>query len=571
SSSRLVLRSALQGKTMQLDEVATIVDEASEIHDFSRGLLQGAIEHISQGISVVDKQLRLVAWNQRYLDLFEYPEGLIQVGRPIAQIISYNAERGLCGDGDPAEHVMKRVEHLKRGTPHTSSRVREDGKVIEVQGNPMPNGGFVMSFTDITNFRNAEKALTEANETLETRVQQRTFELEQLNQKLVAANQEAQQATLEAQQALASKNKLLAAVSHDLMQPLNAARLFASSLVDTAPNNQVLDIAGYLDTALGTAEDLISDLLDMSRLSSGKVQQRISHFQLNDILQPLAAEFSVLAQDQGIEFSVIPTQVQVESDAKLLRRVLQNLLTNAFRYTVKTNPHKKARVVLGVRRRDDRIEIQVIDNGIGIAADKQAEIFEEFTRVDQNRADQGLGLGLSIAQRIVQLLGHQIDLKSWPDQGSIFSVQVRRSHQDLVEIKPSPAMALSQGILHKNVLCVDNDADILRGMQSLLEPWGCEVKLALNLEQTMAILQTQWQPDVILSDYHLDDNQLGLDVLLSCQHYLASDFIGVIISANRSDEVKQKVKSLGFSFLPKPVKPLKIRNILSKSQAQIRK
>ena len=227
SSARLVLTSALQGRKMQLEEVATIVDEASELFDFSRGLLQGAIEHISQGIAVVDKQLRLVAWNQRYTEMFTFPPGLIQVGRPIADVIRHNAELGLCGPGDPESHVAKRVEHLQRGTAHTSSRIRPDGQVIEVQGNPMPGGGFVMSFTDITEFRNAEKALQEANETLEERVRQRTSELERLNRQLVSATQ---QAELQAH----SKGPFLAAVSHDLMQPLNAARLFSSSLAEVA-------------------------------------------------------------------------------------------------------------------------------------------------------------------------------------------------------------------------------------------------------------------------------------------------------------------------------------------------
>lgn len=212
---------------MQLEEVATIVDEASELYDFSRGLLQGAIEHIGQGIAVVDKQLRLVAWNQRYLELFVFPQGLIQVGRPIADVIRHNAEQGLCGPGDPEDHVRRRIYHLEQGTRHTSSRVRPDGRVIEVQGNPMPGGGFVMSFTDITVFRDAEQALKDANESLEERVHERTQELEQLNKQLVSATQRSEH---ESQ----SKSRFLAAVSHDLMQPLNAARLFASSLSEVA-------------------------------------------------------------------------------------------------------------------------------------------------------------------------------------------------------------------------------------------------------------------------------------------------------------------------------------------------
>lgn len=577
SSARLVLTSALQGRSIRLEEVATIVDEASEIYDFSRGLLQGAIEHISQGISVVDKQLRLVAWNQRYLELFEYPEGLIQVGRPIAQIIAYNAKRGLCGEGSASEHVQKRVEHLKRGTAHKSSRVRESGQVIEIQGHPMPNGGFVMSFTDITDFTNAEKALRQAKDTLEERVQERTQALEQANHKLMLANldaklaaSEASQASMQATQALASKNKLLAAVSHDLMQPLNAARLFASSLLEISQkagdsktsSDKILELAKYIDSSLGAAESLISDLLDMSRLSSGKVSQQITSFSLQDLFNQLDAEFSILAKQQGIDFVVVKTCAQVRSDPKLLRRILQNLLTNAFRYTQK-NTNTSPKVVLGVRRlANHQLAIQVWDNGIGIAADKQQEIFDEFTRVDKNRADQGLGLGLSIAKGMANLLSHELSLQSWLGAGSVFSVLLERATptQEKPDITPAPR-ANQQSLSGCKVLCIDNDEAIILGMRALLEPWGCEVKTAQNLTGALQHLIT-WQPDVVLSDYHLDEGELGLDVIHACrQHY--PEIQGVVISADRSDELIVKVREAGFMYLTKPVKPLKLRQILN--------
>ena len=190
---------------------------------FNRALLQGAIENITQGISVVDQSLRLVAWNQRYLELFDYPEGLIRIGRPIAEIIAFNAERGLFGSGDSQAQIEKRLHWMRQGNAHTSERQFPNGRVIELIGNPMPGGGFVMSFTDITAFRQAEQALKEANEGLEQRVSLRTQELSTLNQALCEATDKAEAANQ-------SKSRLLAAVSHDLMQPLNAARLFSAAL-----------------------------------------------------------------------------------------------------------------------------------------------------------------------------------------------------------------------------------------------------------------------------------------------------------------------------------------------------
>ena len=550
SSAKLVLTSALQGRNMQLEEVATIVDEASELYDFSRGLLQGAIEHIGQGIAVVDKQLRLVAWNQRYLELFTFPVGLIQVGRPIEDVIRHNAQQGLCGPGDPEEHVRRRIYHLEQGTRHTSSRARADGRVIEVQGNPMPGGGFVMSFTDITVFRDAERALKDANETLEERVHARTQELEKLNKKLVSATQKSER---ESQ----SKSRFLAAVSHDLMQPLNAARLFASSLSEVAKEDETKQLSKHIESALGAAEDLIGDLLDISRLESGKLDVNIHSFAINDVLANLNAEFSALAKQQGIQFEMVPSNLIVQSDPKLLRRVVQNFLTNAFRY----NP--KGKVILGVRRVAGEARIDVWDNGTGIDEDKQQEIFEEFTRGSQVRSDQGLGLGLAISKGIAHVLGHQISMRSWPGQGSVFSITLKRSAEAQPLPQTVPAGAASD-LGHLKVLCVDNEADILVGMENLLTRWGCDVRIATDIVESLKSIDDEWHPEVILSDYRLDNGRTGLEVLQQCRLRLGDSFKGVIISADRTSDMMDGIKSNGFSFIPKPVKPLKLRAILNR-------
>ena len=550
-SAKLVLTSALRGRDMQLEDVATIVNEASEMFDFSRGLLQGAIEHINQGIAVVDKQLRLVAWNQRYLELFTFPAGLIQVGRPIADVIRYNAQQGLCGEGDPERHVIKRVQHLQQRTAHTSSRVRADGQVIEVQGNPMPSGGFVMSFSNITVFRQAEATLKESNENLEARVQKRTQQLEQLNQQLVIATQQAESQAR-------SKSRFLAAVSHDLMQPLNAARLFSSSLVEVSEGQQSARLAAHITSALSAAEDLIGDLLDVSRLEAGKLAAHIVPLRVSDILSVLQAEFGVLAQQQQIDFKVVMSEAVILSDSKLLRRALQNFLTNAFRY----NP--KGRVLLGVRRRGERLLIEVWDNGPGIPIEKQADIFDEFTRMDQTDAEHGLGLGLAIARGISRVLDHPLGLRSWPQQGTVFSLAVVRSSAPMLPLKtallPHSTRAPLAGL---KVLCIDDEAKILVAMMTLLEQWQCEVRIAKNKVQTRQVLSDGWQPDAILSDYHLAKQQTGLEILLWCRTQLGSHFKGVVISADQLTDNQTMIQDHGFSFLSKPVKPLKLRVILN--------
>jgi len=553
SSARAVVKAAIEGREMQVEDVVKIADEASEVLQFNRALLQGAIENITQGISVVDQSLRLVAWNHRYIELFEYPDGLIYVGRPIADIIRYNAERGLCGPGDPDLHVAKRLYWMRQGTPHTSERLFPNGRVIELIGNPMPGGGFVMSFTDITNYRHAEQGLKDANESLEQRVQERTFELSQLNQALTEAKGTAEAANQ-------SKSRFLAAVSHDLMQPLNAARLFSAALAhqEKLPE-EATELVRHLDSSLRSAEDLITDLLDISRLEGGRVSADVAAFPLSNLYDTLGVEFRVLAQEHGIDFHVRGSKLRVESDIKLLRRVLQNFLTNAFRYA-------KGHVLLGVRREAGHLRLEVWDHGPGIAPDKLQVIFEEFKRLDshQTRAEKGLGLGLAIADRLCKVLGHRLQVRSWPGKGSVFSVSVPLARQ------PAPAplnghkVETPEQLNGAQVLCVDNEDSILTGMNSLLTRWGCRVLTARSREECQALLEGDARPQLALIDYHLDDGELGTDLMAWLRTRLGEPVPGVVISADARPELVAQIHAAGLDFLPKPVKPAALRALLSR-------
>ena len=553
SSARLVLASALQGRNMQLEEIATIVDEASDVFRFNRGLLQGAIEHIGQGISVVDRELRLVAWNRRYIELFHYPPGLIQAGRPIEEIIRYNAQQGLCGTGDIEDHVARRVAFMKRGSAHISARERPDGRVIEMQGNPMPAGGFVMTFTDITPFRDAERVLREANEHLEARVAERTHELSELNRQLLLVNQQVERANH-------SKSRFLAAVSHDLTQPLNAAKLFTSSLLEMLPDaGEQARIARHIDDALGATEDLITDLLDISRLEAGKFKAKKLDFALRDLLDNLKAEFGVLAQAGGIHFSVVESKHAVHSDVRLPRRVLQNFLTNAFRY----NPG--GRVLLGCRRMGDKIRIEVWDNGPGIPQDKQEAIFDEFSRLDHSRTakEQGLGLGLAIARGISQVLGHQLTLQSWPGKGSVFAVTLNLATRPVTAHQLAAPVVRDSQLEGVAVLCIDNERDILTAMSTLLSRWGCEVRCAVDLAEAEALVAEGFVPRLVLSDYHLDDGKTGLEALAALQQVCGDELGGIIISADRKSELQVQIREGGYGYISKPVKPLKLRALMN--------
>ncbi|WP_312678781.1 hybrid sensor histidine kinase/response regulator [Stutzerimonas nitrititolerans] len=555
SSTRAVVKAALEGRDMQVEDVVRIVGEASEVLQFNRALLQGAIENITQGISVVDQSLRLVAWNHRYLEMFDYPDGLVYIGRPIADIIRYNAERGLCGPGDADTHVTKRLYWMRQGRAHTSERTFPNGRVVELIGNPMPGGGFVMSFSDITAFREAERALKDANEGLEQRVSERTQELSLLNQALTDAKSTAEAANQ-------SKTRFLAAVSHDLMQPLNAARLFSAALShqhDALPR-EAQELVHHLDSSLRSAEDLISDLLDISRLENGRITPDRNAFALSSLYDTLGAEFTVLAAKQGIDFRVHGSRLRIDSDIKLLRRVLQNFLTNAFRYA-------KGRVVLGVRRQGKSLRLEVWDRGPGIAKDKLQVIFEEFKRLDshQTRAEKGLGLGLAIADGFCQVLDHPLSVRSWPGKGSVFSVTVPIAanvvKQYRLNGKIEPQHTALTGV---QVLCIDNEESILIGMHSLLSRWGCQVWTASNRAECEALLAEDVHPQLVLVDYHLDHGETGCDLMAWLRMRLGEPVPGVVISADGRPELIATIHAAGLDYLSKPVKPAALRAMMSR-------
>ncbi|WP_347506402.1 hybrid sensor histidine kinase/response regulator [Pseudomonas anguilliseptica] len=554
SSTRAVVKAAIEGREMQVEDVVRIVDEASEVLQFNRALLQGAIENITQGISVVDQSLRLVAWNHRYIELFNYPEGQVYVGRPVAELIRFNAERGLLGAGNIEEHVSKRLYWMRQGTAHTSERLFPNGRVIELIGNPMPGGGFVMSFTDITEFREAERALKDANEGLEQRVSERTQELSQLNLALTEAKGVAEAANQ-------SKTRFLTAVSHDLMQPLNAARLFSAALShqDDALPADVRELVRHLDSSLRSAEDLISDLLDISRLENGRITPDRHAFVLNNLFDTLGAEFRVLAAEHGMDFRLRGSRLRVDSDIKLLRRILQNFLTNAFRYA-------KGRVLLGVRRKGQQLRLEVWDRGPGIPDDKRKVIFEEFKRLDshQTRAEKGLGLGLAIADGLCRVLGHQLEVRSWPGKGSVFSVTIP------LALHADPPVLLSQPEHHGEalvgiqVLCIDNEDSILAGMHSLLSRWGCQVWTARNRLECDHLLSENVRPQLALVDYHLDDGETGTELMAWLRTRLGEPLPGVVISADGRPELIAQVHAAGLDYLSKPVKPAALRALLSR-------
>ncbi|MEY2168937.1 MULTISPECIES: PAS domain-containing hybrid sensor histidine kinase/response regulator [unclassified Rhodanobacter] len=551
ASARRILMGMLSGSGLDIAEAMALMDEASQELRFNRELLSSTLENVSQGISVVDAEMRVVAWNRRYLELFGYPDGMVYVGVPVTDLIRWNAEHGECGPGEVAAHVAKRLGHLRAGTPHVFQRVRADGSTIEMRGRALPGGGYVTTYTDVTAYKRAEQALIEANETLEQRVDQRTAELSEA----LAATAQAQRT---AEAANASKTRFLAAASHDLLQPLNAARLFTSALrQQSALDAESRQLAERIDAAFRAAEDLLDALLDTSRLDTGSTQPEIGDFALAELFDSLQSQFAVLAEQRGLRLRVAPTGLAVRSDPQLLRRVLQNFLSNALRYT------RHGSVLLGARRAGDEVRIEVWDTGPGIAAEQRARVFGEFQRLEQPSpwGEKGLGLGLSICDRIAAMLDHRLALHSRPGHGSCFAIVVPRA-----AAAPPRRQAVHRGgsdeQLPLTVLCLDDDAAILDGMRALLGRWGVDCRTAHDVAAAAAELR-RGPVDLILADYHLADDVDGLQALQQLR--AARDPLppAALITADGSSELKQRARALGYPLLHKPVKPAALRALLT--------
>lgn len=553
ASARRVLTTALRGTGMDLGEVVSLLDETSQELRFNRELLAATLENITQGISVVDAEMRLVAWNRRYLEMFDYPEGLVYVGRPIADLIRFNAERGELGPGEIESKIAKRIAYMRQGSPHVFQRERADGSVIEMRGRAMPGGGFVTTFTDITAYKRAEHALIEVNESLEQRVTQRTHELSVALEAQRHAKQEAEGANL-------SKTRFLAAASHDLLQPLNAARLFSSALNARPPAEQeARELAERIDGALRSAEELLDGLLDISRLDTGSLKPEFDAVSATRLCASLQQQFAPLAAARGLQFRVRCPDLVVHSDRALLRRVLQNFLANAMRYT------KSGGVLLSARRRGPTLQFQVWDTGPGIAPEHGKVVFEEFHRLEQPSpwGEKGLGLGLSICDRIARMLHAPLALRSRPGHGSTFAVRVPLAHTEHRIVVAPEAGQPPRNIGGLIALCVDNNTDILDGMQALLGRWAVTVLRATGLSAALQALHAR-RPDVLLVDFHLGEALDGIDVL-DLLRRAAGDPAppGALITADGSDDIARRARDAGYPVLSKPVRPAALRALIA--------
>jgi len=539
ASARRVIAAALTGGGRAPEDVVRMLDEASQAVQFNRDLLQTTLDNIDQGVIVVDEDLRVTAWNRRYVAMFDLPVGFVHVGLPIASIYRLNAERGESPD-DIEAWVERRLEALSRRIPHDHERQQPDGRVLRSSGAPIPGGGYATSYTDITALRRAARQLEEANERLEARVADRTARLEE--------------ARRVAEDATASKTRFLAAASHDLLQPLHAARLFIAALKEepALADASSRTLAVNADRAIDSAHRLLTALLNLSKLEAGGVKAAVTRLSLGGLFDELRREYAPVAAAKGLRLVIVPSRLWVSSDRDLLRSMLQNLVSNAIRYT------DQGRVLVGARRSGDRVRLFVCDTGRGIPDADQETVFGEFVRLPGAAVDEpGAGLGLAIVRRLSSLLDHPLELSSRVGRGATFRITAPRSAADLTPEAPAGA-DLRLPLAGLRVLCVDNEPVILDALDALLTRWGARPTLAGGLDEARAAAGPF---DAALVDLHLGDGSEGFAVI----DWLRAHGVRriALVTADTRDGLGEQATAAGAVLLPKPIKPAALKAFLS--------
>lgn len=446
-----------------------------------------------------------------------------------------------------------------------SEEINQNGEKAYLLKTYVPNlnhqqavDGFFVLVTDITERINAATALQNAYDDLEIRIQQRTVELQQEINIREHAQSNLSIAKREAEKANESKTKFLAAVSHNLMQPLNAAQLFASSFTSQISIEQKNILVQSIQNSLNDLENLIVTLIDISKLDAGVIQPDNEVFQLDSLFNNITNDYKKISEVQNISFSYTPVSVNVYSDSLLLARILRNYLSNAIKHSQATH------IRFYAEKHEEMVRIVVSDNGKGIAKNNLDEIYQEFKRLStRSDSHNSLGLGLAIVDKMSKILSHNIGVDSVLGQGADFWVDVPIA-TDLPETKPVLTMTeCSEAQVGKHAWVIDNDPNICFGMATLLEQWGMDVTTATSLGDLKEKVDIgEDHCDVLIIDYHLDDNKNGLDESQEINSVRTSVLPVVMITANFSQELKENTQRKGIRLLNKPLKPLRLKMIL---------
>ena len=445
-------------------------------------------------------------------------------------------------------------------TDHTSSQIavleREAAKLRKI------NAALMSRVERSTDQQMNAFSLFETAIALDQQVRDRTQQLKRAMHSLERTNGQLVEAKRQADAASSLKSSILISVTHDLLQPLNAARLTLSALAEMVDSQRSAALTGQIDRSLATLEDLLRTLLDLSKLDAGVLKPEVRPVTISSLFEPLKQEFAPIAAKRNLSLKIMPCSKAVTSDPLMLRRILQNLLANALRYT------QRGGVLMGCRiKGDDLCIIEIHDTGPGIPEARQEAIFMEFERGDTTADDHaGIGLGLSIVRRFAAALGHEIRLRSQLGKGSMFSVTCPRANapDEAESPEPSGVDYAFGGMEGAKILLIENDLSSAEGMASLLEKWGCDVAVTTSTGDALERIRAlDGVPNAIIADLHLDNGETGTEAVgLICSE-IRSKVPAIIVTADYSAKAARDVSLLGYELLKKPVKPAEMRSLLS--------
>ncbi len=552
SSKKIVLLST---------EITSIVRqnrlEKDRLIDKQAMFLQGAFDHMTQGVCTFSAEGTLLIHNERFRELLRLPFSLVRKGTSFSQVLEFVVKHKLLRSLSPDEEFEDWIAAFQAGQGLERKARHVSGDILDIRVHALPDQGYIMNVMDIT-------AESQTTELLEQRVQERTSALVEANDRLRRQNEEQarvdeqlRQAKERAEEAVSSKTKFFAAASHDLLQPINAAKLLISTLQEGADQTPMSDTVQRLGRSFNSIESLLHALLDISRLDSTGTEMSVGDFCISDLLQTVQDDYRQLAEEKDIRLDIVPSSLWVRSDQRYLLRCVQNLVVNAIQYT------ERGRVLAGCRHKGDHLVLEVWDTGIGISKKDQHRIFSEFTRVSDG-AGFGMGLGLSIVDRACRRLGHPVSVRSKPGMGSVFSITlpvVERGRR-LEGPKESDSSSGSED-MDLIVLIVENNPDVLFATAKKVESWGGSVLTAVSTEEALEqVREIGMAPDIILADYQLDGDDTGIRTIEEVRSLSGADVPAIMITASRDESLVDASRRHRFTVLTKPVTLSRLRPLI---------
>lgn len=559
ASARILMTRVIAGSRVSPGDVVALIDETAGKLRSSEDRLEESersirfyTDNLPALLSYADRSYRLRFANRGYLDFFGLDESAI--GMLLSDFMSEDEyalrrpymEAAMNGERQIFD-ISRKTGARKRSWQVVYQPRVEDGEVV----------GFFGVYQDNTARRQAEEGLKRAYDQMERRVDERTAELRAEAEARGRIAEDLERARAEAEAATRSKTRFLAAASHDLLQPLSAARLFAGALEDALKDtaSDEAETARRIERSIEQADRLLRALLDISRLDAGGVTPAPSVFSLGQLIEETAGPFTAKAEAKGLKLVVMPTRLAVFSDRGLMTSVVQNLISNAVRYT------ERGTVLVGARRSGREVLLQVLDTGPGVPEDKQRSIFREFDRGGRkDDGDRGLGLGLAVTERICKTLGHRLTLRSEDGRGSCFEVRLPRASAKPAGSKPARRSRVGtlDGL---KVLCVEDEADVRDAMVALMTRWGCDVRGAADRAEAETAFEGE-APDIVVVDYQLEDGETGPGVFKALHRVWGTAPPGVLVTAERGQHVADIAAEAGLDLLQKPVAPAVLRATL---------